>query len=307
MRDARTAIPLRPEGRSISRESLMNSQPRNWNRWGADDQRGTLNYITAEKRLQASKLIRTGRVYSLAIPLRADAPIWPTRHKNWHIATHRNTAGPGPGGAEDVLMMHTHGSTHIDALCHVFRDGRMYNGYSTAETITSRGAERNSISNVDVIATRGVLLDLPKYHNLAHLPAAHEITPQEVEAVAAAQGITIGRGDAILFRTGFMQLWQRNAEEYDRAQLGVNHVVAQWVGDREIVLLGADNSAVKIFPTVPYLPVHQEFIRDQGGYLLELLYLDDLARDQVYEFMLVVAPLRIDRGLGSPINPIALV
>src|ERR1700734_1346560 len=227
----------------------MSSQPRNWNRWGPDDQRGTLNYITAEKRLQASKLIRSGKVYSLAIPLRADAPIWPTRHKNWHIATHRNTLGPGPGGAEDVLMMHTHGTTHIDALCHVFRDGQMYNGYSTAETITSHGAERNSISNVDAIVTRGILLDLAKYHGVAHLTVDHEITPKEVEAVAAAQGVALGCGDALLLRTGFMQVWKRNAEEYDRAQPGVNRAVAQWAGEREIVLLGADNSAVEIFPT----------------------------------------------------------
>jgi kynurenine formamidase len=285
----------------------MDREPRNWNRWGSDDQRGTLNYITAEKRLEASKLIRSGRAYSLAIPLRAEAPIWPTRHKNWHIATHRNTSGPGPGGAEDVLMMHTHGTTHIDALCHVFRDGRMYNGYSTAQTISSKGAERNSIFNVDAIATRGVLLDLPRHHGVAHLDADHEITPGEIEAAAAAQGIAIGSGDAILIRTGFMQLWERNPEAFDRAQPGVNHAVAEWAGDREIVLLGADNSAVEIFPTPEHLPVHQEFIRDQGGYLLELLYLDELARDQVYEFMLVVAPLRIERGLGSPINPIALV
>jgi kynurenine formamidase len=282
------------------------NKPRNWHRWGADDQRGTLNYIDAQKRVQASRLIRTGRAYSLAIPLRADAPIWPTRHKNWHIATHRNALGPGPGSAEDVLVMHTHGTTHIDALCHVFRDGRMYNGYSAGDTVSSRGAERNSISNVDVIATRGVLLDLPKFHGVEHLAADHEITPREVEAVAAAQGVAIGSGDAVLFRTGFMRLWQRDSEEYDRAQPGINHAVAQWAGEREVVLLGADNSAVEIFPTAAYLPVHQEFIRDQGGYLLELLYLDELARDQMYEFLLVVAPLRIERGLGSPINPIAL-
>jgi len=285
----------------------MDSRPRNWHRWGAHDQRGTLNYITAQKRLQASALIRTGKAYSLAIPLRAAAPIWPTRHKNWHIATHRNTQGPGPGGAEDVLMMHTHGTTHIDALCHVFRDGRMYNDYSAAEFITSQGAERNSISNVEVIATRGVLLDLPKFHGIAHLPADHEITPQEIEAVAAAQGVAIGSGDAILIRTGFMQLWERDPGKYDSAQPGVNRAAAVWAGEREVVLMGADNSAVEIFPTPAYLPVHQEFIRDQGGYLLELLYLDELARDRVYEFMLVVAPLRIDRGLGSPVNPIALI
>src|SRR5215831_7613463 len=129
--------------------------PRNWNRWGAEDQRGTLNYITERKRLEAAALVKRGKTYSLAIPLRAEAPIWPTRHKNWHIATHRNTCGPGSGGAEDVIMMHTHGTTHIDALCHVFRDGKMYNGYGTLDNITSRGAERNAIFNVDTIVTRG--------------------------------------------------------------------------------------------------------------------------------------------------------
>jgi len=282
-------------------------QPRNWNRWGAADQRGTLNYITPAKRLAAAQLIKTGKVYSLAIPLRAAAPIWPTRHQNWHIATHRNTHGPGTGGAEDILMMHTHGTTHIDALCHVFRDGQMYNGYSAAEMISSAGAERNSIFNVDVIATRGVLLDMPKYHGVEHLAAGHEITPREVEAAAAAQGVAIGSGDAVLIRTGFMQVWKRDEAEFDRAQPGVNHATALWAGEREVALLGADNSAVEIFPTAAHLPVHQEFIRDQGGYLLELLNLDELAQNQVYEFMFVVAPLRIDRGLGSPINPIALV
>jgi kynurenine formamidase len=104
-----------------------------------------------------------------------------------------------------------------------------------------------------------------------------------------------------------MQVWKRDAEEFDRAQPGVNHATARWAGDRELVLLGADNSAVEIFPRAANLPVHQEFIRDQGGYLLELLDLDELARDHVYEFMFVVAPLRISAGLGSPINPIALV
>ena len=284
----------------------MPNEPRNWQRWGSDDQRGTLNFITTHKRLEAGALIRTGRAYSLAIPLQANAPIWPTRHKNWHIATHRNVQGPGPGGAEDVLMMHTHGTTHIDALCHVFRDGQMYNGYSTVEHISSAGAQRNSIFNVDVIATRGVLLDVAKFHNVEHLPRGHQITPEEIEAVAAAQSVSIGSGDALLFRTGYLKVWSTDPEDFDRAQPGVNLAAAQWAGEREVVLLGADNSAVEAFPAATHLPVHQEFIRDQGGYLLELLNLDDLARDAVYEFMFIVAPLRIDRGLGSPINPIAL-
>ena len=120
----------------------MTERPGNWGKWGAEDQRGTLNYITPEVTAAAAKLARTGRVYPLSIPLRAEAPIWPGRHQNWHIAMHRNTQGPGPGGAEDILMIHTHGTTHMDALCHVFRDGMLYNGWNAAEHVTSRGATR---------------------------------------------------------------------------------------------------------------------------------------------------------------------
>ncbi|HEX2464733.1 MAG TPA: cyclase family protein, partial [Thermoanaerobaculia bacterium] len=116
----------------------MSERPGNWGKWGDEDQRGTLNYITPEVTAAAARLARKGKVYPLSIPLRAEAPIWPGRHQNWHVALHRNTQGPGPGGAEDILMIHTHGTTHMDALCHVFRDGKLYNGWIAAEHVTSR-------------------------------------------------------------------------------------------------------------------------------------------------------------------------
>lgn len=284
----------------------MSEMPRNWQRWGEDDQRGTLNYITAEKTARAAAMVKRGKTYPLSIPLRADAPLWPTRHKNWHVVTSRNTHGPGPGGAEDILMIHTHGTTHVDALCHVFRDGQMYNGYSTAENIQSWGALRNSIDNVGVIATRGVLLDFARHHGVAHLPAEHVITPEEIEAVAHAQGVEIESGDALLFRTGWLRVWERDPEEFNRRQPGPSLLASRWAGEREVAVLAADNSAVEAFPVEGGLPVHQDFIRDQGGYLMELLDLDALAGDQVWEFLFVVAPLRLYRGLGSPITPVAI-
>jgi len=280
--------------------------PRNWKRWGENDERGTLNYITPDKVRRAAALVRLGRRFSLAIPLQRSAPIWPDRHKNWHITTYSNTAGPGDGGAEDVIMMHTHGTTHIDALCHVFTDGLLYNGFSANQSISSDGARRNAISNVDAITTRGVLIDVAGYHRVEALPHDHEITPEEIQTIANYQGVHIEAGDALLFRTGFMSLWSKDESAYDRAQPGVNLAAAQWAGDREIVLMGADNSAVEVFSGDQDLPVHIEFIRNQGGYLLELLNLDELSREKIYEFLLVVAPLRITNGLGSPLNPIAI-
>lgn len=284
----------------------MSNHPRNWQRWGEEDQRGALNYITTEKVARAARLVTRGKVYPLSIPLEAKAPIWPTRHSNWHVAVHRNVSGPGPGGAEDILMMHTHGTTHMDALCHVFRDGQMYNGYSTLDNITSAGALRNAIDNVRAIVTRGVLLDFAGHHGLEHLPADHVISPEEVEEVAEAQGVALEPGDALLLRTGFLAVWRRDPEAFNRRQPGPSLEFARWAGEREIAVVAADNSAVEAFPVAGGLPVHQEFIRDQGGYLMELLDLDELARDRVYEFLFVVAPLRLVRGLGSPITPLAM-
>lgn len=278
----------------------------NWGKWGAEDERGTLNYITPEKTARAAALVKTGRVYPLAIPLKAKAPIWPGRHQNWHVATYRNTPGPGPGGAEDILMIQTHGSTHIDALCHIFVDGQMYNGFDAAKSIDARGAARNAITNIGGIVTRGVLLDVAGYHGVDHLPADHIVTPDEIEAVASKQGVAIESGDALLFRTGFIKVWERDPDEFNAKQPGPSLDAAIWAGEREIAAMAADNSAVEAYPQPDGLVVHYEYLRNQGGYLLELLDLEALAADKVYEFMFCVAPLNITRGLGSPVTPLAV-
>ncbi len=285
---------------------MIEERPLNWGKWGPEDERGTANYVSPEVLLRAVGLVRRGRVYPLAIPLKAKAPIWPGRHQNWHVTTFRNLPGPGPGGAEDILMIHTHGSTHVDALCHFFADGRLYNGFPADKTIDARGASRNSIDRLGAIVTRGVLLDVAGHHGLDHLPAEHVITPEEIEAVAAAQAVAIGRGDVLLFRTGWLRVWEESETRFNERQPGPSLAAAQWAGARAVVGLGADNSAVEAYPVPEGLVVHREFLRNQGGYLMELLDLEALAADRVYEFLFVLAPLRIARGLGSPVTPLAI-
>ena len=284
----------------------MTEQVSNWGKWGADDQQGTLNYITPEKVLQAAQLVKTGTVYPLAISLDGKGPIWPTRHKNWHIAEYFNLDGEGPGGSEDVLMIHTHGSTHVDALCHVFRDGKMYNGYEASDAINSTGTRKNGIENIGSIVTRGIMLDFPVHMGVDYLEADHVITSEEIDAVAKAQGVTIESGDAILFRTGWLNVFKEDQDKFNAMQPGPSHEVARWAHENEIVVMAADNSAVEHFPLPEGMPIHQSFLRDQGGYLMELLDLNELSADKVYEFQFVVAPLNIKRGMGSPITPLAI-
>lgn len=282
------------------------SRPGNWGRWGSDDQRGTANLLTPERVAAAAGLVREGRVYPLAIPLRSDGPLWPGRHENWHVAIHQNVCGPGIGGAEDILMIHTHGSTHIDSLAHILVDGVMYNGYPAKE-IDSHGTRKNAIDGLGAIVARGLLIDVAGARGVETLPAEHVVEPEEIESIAAAQGVEIREGDALLFRTGWLKVWSRDRDLYNRRQPGIGARVAAWAGERGIVAMGADNNAVEAYP-VPgdFLPVHKEFLRDRGGYLLELLDLEALAADRVREFMFVVAPLRLARGLGSPVTPLAI-
>lgn len=281
--------------------------PSNWGKWGVDDQRGTLNYIDRAKVVRAAQLVKAGRVYPLAIPLAPNGPMWPGRHENWHVATYSNTHGAGPGGAEDILMIHTHGSTHLDALCHFYVDGEMYNGVKAADVLDGRGARKHAITNVGGIVTRGVLLDAARHRGVDALAADDVIGPDELEAVAKSQGVQFKTGDAVLIRTGWITTWTGDARVFHALQPGINLAAAEWAGEREIALLGADNSAVECFPVQDdFLPVHREFLRNQGGYLLELLDLEQLAASAVYEFLFTLAPLNIKLGLGSPVTPLAI-
>lgn len=284
----------------------MSEGPGNWGRWGAADERGLLNEVTAERIRAAAGLVTRGRVYSLAIPLQAKAPIWPTRHANWHTNTYSNTSGPGMGGADDVLTMHTHGTTHMDALSHIFFDGTMYNGHPAAR-MDGRGTPHNAISQVSGIATRGVLLDLAAHAGVPHLELGHEIGAGELEACAAAQGVVVGPGDAVLLRTGWLRVWEADPARFNAGEPGIGLEAAEWLTQRDVVAVGADNNAVEVLPSPGEpLAVHVELLRNRGMYLLELLELDELARDRISEFFFVAAPLRITRGVGSPLNPLAI-
>lgn len=284
----------------------MSERPGNWGRWGADDERGLLNVITPEGVRAATGLVRRGRVYSLAIPLQADAPIWPTRHKNWHTNTYSNPTGPGPGGADDILTMHTHGTTHIDALSHVFYDGQLFNGHSAAQ-MTREGTAFNAIAQVPGIVTRGVLLDMACHLRVPHLDLGQHIGGADLAACAEAQGVAVRAGDAVLVRTGWLRVWDADPQRFNAGEPGINLDGAAWLAERDVVAIGVDNSGVEVIPTeTGELGVHVELIRNHGMYLLELLELDALAADGVHEFLFVAAPLRISRGVGSPLNPLAI-
>ena len=279
----------------------------NWGRWGADDQRGALNLLTPQMVQNAARLVKSGKVYSLSMPLESDGPQWPTRHKTWRVTTFNNPP-KGRGSADDVITMHSHSGTHMDALCHIWYENQLYNGYNVGEHIHSTGATRNAIHNVPHIVGRGVLLDVAGWKGVEHLQLGEAITADDLDACAAAQGVTVQAGDLLLIRTGWIKMFTSNRPLYNQGEPGIDESTLPWLQQHDVVAIGADNQAVEVFTGMPpaHLPVHMVAIRDLGLYLLENLNLDQMAADKAYETLLVVAPLHLTGGIGSPINPIAL-
>ncbi len=283
---------------------MVQSVVSNWGRWGANDQLGALNLLTPEVVLKAVGLVRKGRVYSLAVPLEKDGPQHPSFHKTWKASY----SIPDESGifSEDVLTMETHSGTHIDALGHMWAEGRFYNDIPEDEAFDS-GVVKTGIENVRSMVGRGVMLDVPAYRNVDHMGPGEVVAGDELDAVAAAQGTKIEQGDILLIRTGWYRVFFRDRALWESAVPGPNRSLAPWLKEKDVCAIGADQPTVEAqrVDGEPYY-LHRYALRDLGIYLLENLDLEDLSRNKVYEFLFVGAPLPLTHASGAPWNPLAI-
>jgi kynurenine formamidase len=299
---------------------------RNWGKWGPDDERGTLNYITPADIVRAAGLIKRGAVFSLAIPFDAKGPQinQPRRFNPIHrmmITGPDCTTGalkfPGTVGfSDDMVIMPLQCATQWDALSHCFDAGRMYNGYDANE-VSSRGAKRNGIEKVARgIVARGVLIDVPRVKGARWLEPGYAITTDDLAAAIAAERVEVRRGDALIVRTGHMTLCRERGGWGDYAggdAPGLSFHTADWLHRREIAAVATDTWGMEVRPNeIPdtFQPLHQVLIPNVGLTIGEIFFLDELAddcaRDGVYDFFFVAPPLPITGAVGSPINPIAI-
>jgi len=276
----------------------------NWGRWGDDDERGTANLLTGDAVLAACRRPRSGQVYELGIELRRDAPVGGNRIAPLHFMTQDggDFAALGRldwGTADDYLVLATQGTTHVDGLAHVWSGGQLYNGFPFTE-VRSSGAGRLGLEKLGGIVASAHVLDF------SHLCGEEgpEITPEMVDEVFAARGTAPVPGDAVLFRTGWMDEALGGTAVDGRFPV-VALSLGEWIGDHDIAVVGADNIAVEATGRRGVLPpLHKVLVRDLGVTLLELLDLRGPAADGVEGGLLIVAPLRISRGVGSPVNPL---
>lgn len=283
----------------------------NWGRWGADDEVGALNLMTPERILAALRLVTRGRLYNLAVPLEKDGPQHPYFHKTLSLTYLTTNRAPGAFNiADDVVTMETHSGTHIDALGHVWRDGQLWNGRS-AEHVTSFGLGWAGIHNVPGLVARGILLDVARFRGVEHLGLGEVVSADTMEGCARSQGVEIRPADVLLLRTGWYTVFHRDRGLWSQGEPGPDASCTAWLREKDILAVGADNFGLEAYTlrerSFMHPQLHTTALRDLGVYLIEHVNLEELARDRVYEFLFVGAPLRLTRATGAPFSPLAIV
>jgi kynurenine formamidase len=292
--------------------------PRWWpSEWGPQDQRGAANRLTPRKVQEAARLIRAGQAYSLGRAYEQGMPLAGKRHFSLTIP---GSPTGGPDGQNRIVYHDEMVSgeigqvgTQLDGLGHIGvrmgGDDYFYNGFRRSEFGKPYGLEKLGVENVGVFFTRGVLVDVAGHRGVGRMNVGEVITVDDLEGALKRQGVAVTEGDVVLLRTGHGQLWMKDNDAFTRGEPGLGMAAAAWLCERKITLVGSDTWATEVVPPEnkerPF-EVHQLLLVRNGVYNLENLDLEELARDKVYEFAFVFAPLRLKGASGSPGNPVAV-
>jgi kynurenine formamidase len=287
---------------------------RTWDGYGA---RGALEEIRLDRIVAAARLVRTGVTVSLGLPLDTD-PTIDNPQPAVHTMTQLHDTDIGSGSvrfAKDYIGVdfHNDGHSHVDAFSHVAYQGLLYGG-KPADSVTASGAAAGSIVLLrDGLVGRGLLLDIPRLRGAAWLEPGSDVTPADLLDAESAQGVAIEPGDVLLVRTGHAR---RQAElppwDTAHAKAGLSPDTVALLAERRIAALGCDgncDTAPSACEGVDF-PIHVLALNAMGVHLMDYLTFEELARQcermRRWEFLFVAAPLRIDGGTGSPLNPLAI-
>jgi kynurenine formamidase len=280
-------------------------------RWGADDQRGAANRLTPAKVLEAKDLIKQGTVYQLGHVYESGMPMFGTRHYSLRIPQAFAMPGRNQAVYHDEIISGELGQigTQFDGLGHLGIGDLFYNGNRRSEFAQAEGLMRLGIENVGPIVTRGVLIDVARFKGVQQLQGGYEITLADIQGALQRERVEIRPGDVVVIHTGWGTLWMKDNPRFVENAPGIGIAAAQFLADKEVVVVGADTWGVEVMPNPDSslsAPVHQLLIARNGIYLHENLVTDALAGDSAYEFAYMYAPLRLKGATGSPGNPIAV-
>jgi kynurenine formamidase len=292
--------------------------------WGPGDEIGRLNLMTDASRESVLSRVRGGRVYDLSVEYFIGMPSWQAagdpHYRMWMTHTPHGTVIDDPLGLGEemnqhvsytgaAISMYTHMGTHIDALSHFGLDGSIWNGFSAAEHLGDRGWDVAGAEKLPPIIARGVLLDVAASKGVEMLDPGYRVTRDDLRYTVERQRTPLERGDVVLIRTGRMRLYH-DAQAYMDNPPGLSLSAAQYlVEERGAMVVGADNLSFEAFPSeveANYVPLHTYLLAEQGTPIIELVNLEELARDDVHVFAFIAGPLKLRGADAAPLRPIAI-
>ena len=290
-------------------------------RWGPQDRIGAGNLLTAQRRLAALTLVRSGELFDLGHVIEQGAPRIPPNQTPYvmtlsaradHVIRRRRAAGAtnDAGTTLERIEMTTHVGTHIDALGHASIGDRLYNDLALADVLDDFGLTELGIENVPPMITRGVLLDVAGLDGGVRLEAGRAVTRDDLERAQQHAGVAIGEGDVVCINTGWGHWFMRDNARYVAGEPGIDESAARWLTQHGVVAIAADNMAVEVIPNpdpTRILPVHQHTLVEAGVYLIENIKLDALVESSHREFCFVLLATRFKGATASPVRPVALL
>ncbi len=292
--------------------------------WGRDDEIGRFNLMNDTSRLTVLSRIGSGKVYDLGVEYYIGMPSWyaigDPRYQFWLTHTPHGTVVDDPlnvgkkknervSYTGDAVSMYTHMGTHIDALNHFGLNGKIWNGFAVDTHLGDRGWKKAGAETIPPIIARGILIDVAATKGLKILPPSYRVTADDLRAALKRQNVDLHAGDIALIRTGKMQQYS-DEKAFMSKPPGLSLGAARFlVEEKGVMSVGADNLSFETFPPEVegnWIPVHTYLLAQHGVTIMELVYLEELAKDAIYEFAFIGASLKFRGASAGPMRPIAI-
>lgn len=282
--------------------------------FGAQDTLGAINHLTPSHVVEAAKLVTSGKTYALGVETGVNSPAYPPRTYSITILQLGDGTGTPLGtnkvtGNDDLMVTWMGIGSQIDGLGHVGINHVYYNGNKAEDFVRTTGLTKLSTDKIPPIVARGVLIDMARHFGKPILEAGTVFNRAEIEAAAKAQGVTIRKGDVVLFHTGWLNIADEDAKAFMQGEPGIGIDGAAYLAKLGAVAVGSDTWGVEAMPfenAGEFFPVHQELLAKNGVYILENMDTRALAKDEAWEFLFVLGQPRFVGAVQAVINPVAI-
>jgi kynurenine formamidase len=283
-------------------------------KYGPNDEKGAGNLMTPALAMEAAKLVKTGKTYQLGEETNSKTPAFGTRSFSLLIQqpgqAHGGSLGPTKTTYnDDIIMGYVAVGSQLDGLGHIGVDGTYYNCNKAVEFAQPDGLKKLGIEKVPAFVTRGIVLDMTAQFNQNPVKEGTAFNKKEIDEAAARQGISIKKGDVVLFHTGWQSLVGVDNKRFMASEPGLGKEGAMYLASKEVVAVGADQWGLEVLPfekDVGVFEVHQILLTQNGIFILENMKTDELVKDKAWEFMFVLGHSRITGAVQAIINPVAI-